>query len=764
MKDHDKSKAQIIEELERLRRRVAELEAKASVPEHATQKLCQPVKKPLSESAGDPATIEPDTLPATLSFRDIVNTDDIQTMMNLFYELTGFPIGIIDVSNHILVATGWQEICTRFHRKHPETCSKCFESDRHIKSFLDEGRYVEYKCKNGLWDIAQPIIIEGQHLANIFLGQFLYEDETLNRDFFIRQAQKYGFDKTAYLNALERLPIFSRETVKKVMKFYVKLAHILSEQGLANLNLMNEIENRKRVETALRITDERLNQALQATDTGIVDFHPQSGELYFSPHWYTLLGYGQNEISNRLEAWVSLIHPEDRPHVVDSLEHFLRNGGEAYHIEFRLQTKAGDWRWIRCSGKPYEWDREGNIIRMIGTHTDITVHKQMEDQLLQSQKMESIGTLTGGIAHDFNNLLTVINGNVELILMDLDEENPLYNEIHQILQAGRKAEGLTRQLLAFSRKQVYQPQVVGINQLITGLDKMMRRLISENIHMEIRLGDDIQRIKADPGQIEQILVNLIVNARDAINARTQPNGAKTITIETGQQYLNDAYVAHHPGSRTGLHIFFSVTDTGAGIREEVKNRIFEPFYTTKTLGKGTGLGLATVYGIVQQNRGSISVSSEPEQGTTFTIYWPCATEADRVKPAEIRKETEMKGNGTLLVVEDEAGVRNFTCQALRKMGYSVYDAAHGKAALTLTMEKNLAPDLLITDVIMPEMNGKELADEMSRRFPGIRILYVSGYTDDCMVNDGELDAGIHFIQKPYSAKALKLKVNEVLGR
>lgn len=376
--------------------------------------------------------------------------------------------------------------------------------------------------------------------------------------------------------------------------------------------------------------------------------------------------------------------------------------------------------------------------------------------------MEAIGTLSGGIAHDFNNLLTVINGHAEIALMRIDDYNHLYKDLQAILQAGRRAEGLTRQLLAFGRKQEYESEVLDINEVITALEKMLRRLIGEDLSVEMVLSPDIPKIKADPGQIEQILLNLIVNARDAIRTKQDRGTKKVITVETHRVIVDKSHIADHPESRRGLHVMLSVSDSGTGMDAETKARIFEPFFTTKEKGKGTGLGLSTVYGIVKQNKGTVSVYSEKGHGTSFKIYWPSTTEQNEPLVVKKTPANTLSGTETILFVEDEDAVRNFACHSLRRWGYSVYEATNGRTALELIKKRDLHINLLITDLIMPEMDGMELGEKIGELFPTVDILYASGYTSDHLMNTDTLAEGVHFIRKPFSVQALAKKVREIL--
>ena len=406
-------------------------------------------------------------------------------------------------------------------------------------------------------------------------------------------------------------------------------------------------------------------------------------------------------------------------------------------------------------------DEAGEIINFASVKRDISKERALEDQLRQSQKLEAIGQLAGGIAHDFNNLLTAINGYSEMILMDLDEKDPVREDVYEILKAGRRAADLTRQLLAFSRKQVIQPQILNINTIISDSSRMLRRLIGEDVELEISLGETVSPIEADPGQIEQILVNLVLNARDAIQEKGKE---KKITIGTTNRFLDNSYVQNHVGSRVGKHVLLAISDSGIGMDEETTAKAFEPFFTTKAVGKGTGLGLSTVYGIVKQNGGSIFVYSEQGKGTTFKIFWPCAHSDEDTDEGIFQDDISLEGNETLLIVEDEPEVRHFIQRGLERLGYTIFLASDGKDALELVKREDPQIDLLFTDVIMPQMDGKELSEKLIKIFPDIEILFASGYMDNHIAHQGVLDSGINFIGKPYSVKAVAYQIRKLLDR
>jgi PAS domain S-box-containing protein len=446
----------------------------------------------------------------------------------------------------------------------------------------------------------------------------------------------------------------------------------------------------------------------------------------------------------------------------ERMERFVSNGFKTEMLETEEKDLKSNLHHFRHS---YFGAIRGEELQAIwGIQMDITDQRRLEEQLRQSQKLEAIGTLAGGIAHDFNNLLTVINGHAEMSMLALESDHPSHKDIISILSAGKKAKTLTRQLLAFSRKQIYAPKVIEINRVISSLDKMLRRLIGEDIAIESNLRDGIPLIKADPGQIEQILMNLVVNARDAINEKQSPSKDKKIIIETGQTIIDEGFVTRHTGSTAGLHLVLTVSDTGIGMEEEIRDKIFEPFFTTKDKGLGTGLGMSTVYGIVKQNKGSIYAFSESGFGTRIKIYWPATEERKLPDETQALTRAALLGQESILVVEDDEGVRNFVGTALKDLGYTVHEAVNGRKALDILNRNGKNIDLIITDLVMPEMNGKELATEVGKILPDIRVLFTSGYTEDSIVSSGSLDRGIDFLQKPYSIQTLAKKVREVLDR
>ncbi len=382
----------------------------------------------------------------------------------------------------------------------------------------------------------------------------------------------------------------------------------------------------------------------------------------------------------------------------------------------------------------------------------------LQEQLRQSQKMEAIGQLAGGIAHDFNNLLTVIKGYSQLSLMQLNEGNPLREKVEEIQKAADQAASLTRQLLAFSRRQVMEMRVLDLNILIKDLEKMLHRIIVEDVELITFLADDLGRVKTDPGQIEQVVMNLTINARDAM-----PKGGK-LTIETTNVELDEEYARDHVATKPGQYVMLSVSDTGVGMTQEVKERAFEPFFTTKDKGKGTGLGLSTVYGIVKQSGGNIWIYSELGKGTTFKIYLPRVDEPPEEMVEKVMKEELPRGSETILIVEDNEEVRKLAMRVLEKQGYNVLEASNGDDALHLPKERKESVHLILVDVVMPGISGRQFVEQFKEVCRDCKVLYMSGYTDNTIVHHGVLEKGMNYIQKPFTVEGLARKVREVLDK
>jgi PAS domain S-box-containing protein len=506
---------------------------------------------------------------------------------------------------------------------------------------------------------------------------------------------------------------------------------------------------RAQAEAKYRTLVEQVNAISYIAEIGI------SGQWhYVSPQVESILGYTPEEWLSIANTWAELIHPDDLPTVSAAEEVSAR--GEPFQAEYRIKRKDGREVWLSDTGVVVQGSNSHPV--MEGIIVDITERKVLETQLQQSRKMEAVGRLAGGIAHDFNNLLTIITGYTDLALSRASVPLDLRNDIERIENAAGRAAALVRQLLAFSRKQVLQPKTLDLNAIVVNIERLLRRLIGDHIEMTTSVQDDLGKVKADPAQIEQVIMNLVVNARDAM-----PDGGR-ILIETCNIELDSNYVLDHASVKPGRYVMLAVSDTGVGMDAGTMAHIFEPFYTTKDSGRGTGLGLSTVYGIVKQSGGYVWVYSELGKGSTFKVYLPrvdeCA-EHEELKPLSI---SEQRGSEVILLVEDEEAVRDLVRTILGGHGYEVLVARDPAHAQSLAKHFSGEIHLLLTDVVMPGLSGRELADRIMETRPGIRVLYMSGYTENVVTSGGLLEQGLAFLQKPFSPSVLVRRIREVLTR
>jgi PAS domain S-box-containing protein len=557
----------------------------------------------------------------------------------------------------------------------------------------------------------------------------------------------------------EALPVRGRETRLRTKAGEIR--HVLGAveplavgDDTVFLSVLQDITERKQSEQALKRSEARKRAVLEASLDSIITIDEKGLIIEVNPATEKTFGYTASEMVGKELAGL-IVPPRLREEYRDGLVRQTASG-EAHVLGRVLEMPAQ-----RRDGTEFPTelfisrvDVEG-APHFVGYIRDVTEHRQLEEQLRQSQKMEAVGQLAGGVAHDFNNLLTVIIGNADIQQSMIEKESPLAESLEEIRKAADRAAALTRQLLAFSRRQVLEPKVLDVNALVENVEKMLRRLIGEDVKLMTLLSPSIGRVRADAGQLEQIVVNLSVNARDAM-----PKGG-TLTIETADVELDEQYAREHLTVRPGTYVMIAVTDTGAGMSPETQSRIFEPFFTTKGTGKGTGLGLATVYGIVKQSGGSIWVYSEIGKGTTFKIYFPLVQEGVQEKKPALG-ERSVGGHETVLLVEDEPAVRKLSQLVLAAQGYTVIEAAGAEQALALAKTHVGPIHLILTDVVMPEMGGADLASRLSALHPETRVLYMSGYTDDAIVRKGLIDVGRHFLQKPFTPALLAKKVRDVL--
>jgi two-component system, cell cycle sensor histidine kinase and response regulator CckA len=799
---------------------------------------------------------------------DLIDINSIQKMVDAHYRATGMPVGIVDaIENAVLAGSGWQDICARFHRANPVSYLRCLESESIINERMVEGEACQCECKNGMIDIGMPIIVSGQHLATMFLGQFFYEDELPDRVFFVKQALELGFDQQDYLEALDAVPRFSREKVKYILEYNMALVSFISDLAMQSLQkksvenrihesehfsqtlmdailtpifskdtdgrykscnaafekylglsknqiigksvydlapaeladkynemdvallhqggeqvyessvryadgtvhdvifnkttfnnadgslggivgVLIDISERKKAEEALRHSQNTLQKAQETAHLGIWEWDVRKNELYWSDELYRIHGLAPGT-SVPAEPGYFMVHPADRKLLQDEIYNMLSN--EAHQLtEYRIVRPDGSVRHIYSSAELLK-DASGEPEKFVGIAYDITEKKKLEEQLLQSQKMEAIGTLAGGVAHDFNNILTAIIGYASILKMRMAADSPLREYANEILGASERAANLTGSLLSFSRKQPINLRPVSLNQIISGISNLLYRVIGEDIEFSCHLYHEPLIVLADNGQIEQVLMNLVANARDSM-----PNGG-LLTIRTEPAVVDSSHAYLQPGT----YALMTVSDTGRGMDESTRQRIFEPFFTTKELGKGTGLGLSIVYGIIRQHNGEIKVDSEPGIGTVFSVYLKLIEIKDEQVETEIAQQVT-GGTETILLAEDDEGVRLFFKGVLEEYGYRVIATADGDEAVARYLESSDEIRLLLFDLVMPKKNGKEAYDDIIRSGGDLPVIFSSGYPADIIHQKGIVGDGITLITKPVSPYILLSEIRKVL--
>ncbi|MBI5251023.1 MAG: PAS domain S-box protein, partial [Desulfomonile tiedjei] len=932
----------------------------------------------------------PDGDIGALELADVIDAQIIQTLMNDFFSLTNIGVGIIDLRGNVLVATGWQEICTEFHRVHPETQRHCIESDTLLSGGVEQGSFKLYRCKNNMWDISTPIIVGGKQLGNLFLGQFLFEDESPDYEIFRSQARRYGFDEQQYLAALDKVPRWTKEKVETVMSFYSNLADILSTLSYSNIKLARSLSEQERLVNSIKESEQRYRAVVDNIEVGISVLNsemeiievnkalkryfpgvrPECGQICYEQYnrpprskpcsycpcvltlqdgkvhgaitstpagsetrYYRLVSSPIRDSAGAVQYVIELTediteqvraeeklqsekdkikgildHMNDGVYIVnphfeieyinpalesvfgvvagekcyeyfhDRLEscpwckipdvlagksvqwewHSHKTGktyelfgtpirhadgsiskleifhditdrkraeearvrlataveqaaeaivitdtdgnieyvnpafhritgftseevlgdkpsllkSEGYDFEFfhklretllKGESWAGRLVKKRKDGSPYEEDATispvkdsgGRIINFVAVKRDISEEVQLQKQLVQSQKMEAIGTLAGGVAHDFNNLLQVVLGYSELILSDEGLGDCYRDDLKKILQASRNGAELVQQLLTFSRKTDSKPRLLNLNRHIDQVKALLERTIPKMIDIQLFASEDLRPINADPVQIEQILMNLAINARDAM-----PDGGKLV-IEARNVDLDEDYCKTHLGPQPGPHVLLAVSDSGYGMDKQTLEHIFEPFFTTKGPGKGTGLGLAMVYGIVKQHQGHVSCYSELGKGTTFKIYFR-AFAAETNAGEKTSLSWPRGGNETILLVDDEELIRDLGERILARAGYRVLTATDGNEALQLYASLDEEISLVILDVIMPQMGGKQCLEELVKIDPRIKVLIASGYSSSGPAKETLAAGARGYVSKPYNIRQLLEAVRTVL--
>ena len=521
----------------------------------------------------------------------------------------------------------------------------------------------------------------------------------------------------------------------------------------AILGIARDVTERRRGEERLQETTQRLQLATTSGGIGIWDWEIQSNRLIWDDRMFELYGISKESFTSSVEAWKKGIHPEDYTAATEALQATVR-GEKGFDTEFRVIHPDGKVKFLQANGKVIR-DADGKPLRMIGMNRDITDRRNLEQQLRQSQKMEAVGTLAGGIAHDFNNALTGIVGFGEFLRMRIAEDEQASHDLDEILRCAERATTLTRQLLTYARRQIIEPVNLNVSALVTDLMRLIGKVVGEHIEVKTSLERNVPTIHADRGQIEQVVMNLCLNARDAM-----PEGGRLV-VETEDAFLEEEYVLRYPYMKPGRYAVLSVSDTGVGMDEATRERVFEPFFTTKGPDKGTGLGLAMVYGIVKQHGGFIHLYSEPGKGTAFKVYFPAIEARPDALPAIPREDILLGGTETILLAEDEEAIRGLAERILTGFGYTVLVARNGEEAIEMFRRKKEIV-LAVLDVVMPRKGGKEAFEAMRKENPNLKVIFMSGYSANAFHESFILTAGVPFLQKPFSPTILARKVREVL--
>ena len=703
---------------------------------------------------------------------DLVDMAQLRDIFEKFTRATGFTIGFLDHPGlNILIATGWRDLCTKFHRGSPASAEVCLKSNM---SLLDQlirpDQLVIEACDHGLVDCATPIIIKGKHIASLATGQLLLAKPDIER--FRRQARLYGYDEKKYLAALGEIPVVSEEQLLNVTAFLGSLAVVISEMGYANLEikeeatrLEQEVAERVRVEAALRESEEKYRALVETTGTGYAIIDSEGRVADANAEYIRLAGRSTlaEVLGHKVTDWTAEYDLARNAEAVRkcAAQGFIRN------LEIDYVDKKGRRTPVEINATVMPAPADFRIVSLV---RDITVRKQAEDlrlkmetQMLHVQKLESLGVLAGGIAHDFNNLLTGILGNADLALTDIPPSSPVRENLAGISAAARQAAELCRQMLAYSGKGRFIIQTLDLRPLVRDLGHMLEVSISKKVAIRYEFADPVPAIEADPSQIRQLVMNLIINAAESIG---EQSGVVTVSIgamECDRAYLTDMVV--RDDLPAGQYVYLEVADTGCGMDEATQARIFEPFFTTKFTGRG--LGLAAGLGIVRGHKGGIKIYSEKGRGTSFKVLFPAVSSSAEQLPVTADAGVMWKGTGTILLADDERTVRDIGKRILERLGFRVILAVDGDEAVRLFSETEVAQKerivCVILDLTMPNKDGAEAFREIRALRRDVPVILSSGYNEQEVTQRFVGKQLTGFIQKPYQIKEMAAKLRDALG-
>lgn len=697
-----------------------------------------------------------------MAIEDLFNVDDIQRLQDVFSSATGVASIITDIHGKpITQPSNFCRLCKDIVRTTEKGAANCQKSDAMLGEHLGAGPIIEQCLSAGLWDAAAAISIGGRHVATWLVGQVRNEEHSIED--VKRYAKEIGADEEEFIKAYREVPVMSKERFEEVVQALTVLAEHLSVSAYQNIQQARFISELKSLEEQTRESSERI-QALFSSVNDPILIHPLMADEF---GFFTEVndaacekyGYTKGEFSRMTVRDITEKDDTFKHNMKDLNQHLLDSGNMVFEGEHK--TKSGSHFPVEIHANVVELSGKTQIIAVVRDISKrkaaLEEHAKLEGQLNQSQKMESVGRLAGGVAHDFNNMLSVILGHAEMALDEVSEGTSFHNDLLQIQKAAEHSAELTKQLLAFARKQSVVPKVVDVNLIIENLLVMLKRLLGEDIALSWLPVKSLWSIKIDPSQMDQILTNLCVNARDAIK------GPGKIVIETLPISLDETYCTNHAGFIPGDYVMISISDNGVGMEKETLPFIFEPFFTTKEIGEGTGLGLATVYGILKQNNGFIYAYSELGVGTSFKLYFPRELEGSEMISKVAEDQQLDDGKETILLVEDESAILQMATKMLEQKGYHILGTLSPLDALQIIDEYKGGIDLLLTDVIMPEMTGRDLQQKVSERYPEMKCIFMSGYTANIIAEQGVLDSEVNFIQKPFSRADFLLSVQKILA-
>ena len=661
--------------------------------------------------------------PARLPLEEVIDLSVARPLLEGALELTGIPAAILDLRGRAVLTSKWEEICGRFHRTHPVTKAACVESDTLPGRNVPPGTFLDHRCPNGLRDLSAPLVVCGRHVGNLLVGQFFYEDETVDLEGFRTRARQLGFDEEAYLDAVSRVPRWSREKLAAVMRHYGGIAQVVSAVATRTFELSGMLEERDRLVASLATSEERLQLAADAADLGI---------------WYRDVGTGrvqgdaracaQFDVDHRegsLEEILARVHPDDVQVLREKsalVVHWPAEAGRA-SLEYRVLLANGEIRWLSVVVKPlYKGTgSERRVVGVLGTSQDVTARKRAEEVQLRAQKLEALGTLAGGVAHDFNNILLAIRGNVRLVQAELSEGHPARDFVREIDRAGTRAVGLVRQILAFARPRKSEKIASRLAPVAEEALRLLRATLPAEVVIGTRWDPEAPSAAVDTGQVHQAVVNLVTNAAQAIGRKPG-----RIDVELSARTIGAAEAVELHGILPGRYACLSVHDDGCGMDAATLARSFDPFFTTKGTGEGTGLGLSIVHGIMRAHGGTAFIRSAPGQGTAVSLFFP-AEEAPVEAEREIGSQPQRTRIERLLVVDDDEAIALLSQHSLGRLGYAVTSFTDPVAAVAAFTAAPFSFDALVTDLSMPGMNGFEVTSRILSVRPDLPVVITSGY-------------------------------------